>query len=404
MACSSANDSATGIAAPIEMSEARAWSLSDCVGKYCKSFVRMPADQWMTASSDDEIDLREVFAALRRRWRWIVGSCFLGLALAGGAVSLKSRSAPQVQASLFLDVARIPSCALQQRQVNAIVVLSSESRVCPAEVDRLRLRLNQLAKNFDQVDYKVDRLAFDVKGRDLGAAQLVLTLTSTADRVSEVSSALAQIQQQMNAFVVGYAQVNSDVDSDWILVEEPSNLVFRETSSHSLALGLLGGLVVGAGSGLIADRRSNLVYSREELLRRLNYPLHLSLPAAPWSASAVEVLVGQLSTLLDHNLSWRVLSIARQHEAVEPLTQLLQQQGGTELQCSSADPLLTAVLRTESSDRPTGLLLVVEPGFNSARALEEARLLISQMSSVQAVGVVLIGAPLPEELSSSVVG
>lgn len=133
----------------------------------------------------------------------------------------------------------------------------------------------------------------------------------------------------------------------------------------------------GAGSGLIADRRSNLVYSREELLRRLNYPLHLSLPAAPWSASAVEVLVGQLSTLLDHNLSWRVLSIARQHEAVEPLTQLLQQQGGTELQCSSADPLLTAVLRTESSDRPTGLLLVVEPGFNSARALEEARLLIS---------------------------
>ena len=151
---------------------------------------------------------------------------------------LTSRSAPQVQASLFLDVARIPSCALQQRQVNAIVVLSSESRVCPAEVDRLRLRLNQLAKNFDQVDYKVDRLAFDVKGRDLGAAQLVLTLTSTADRVSEVSSALAQIQQQMNAFVVGYAQVNSDVDSDWILVEEPSKLVFRETSSHSLALGL----------------------------------------------------------------------------------------------------------------------------------------------------------------------
>ena len=363
----------------------------------------MPADQWMTASSDDEIDLREVFAALRRRWRWIVGSCFLGLALAGGAVSLKSRSAPQVQASLFLDVARIPSCALQQRQVNAIVVLSSESRVCPAEVDRLRLRLNQLAKNFDQVDYKVDRLAFDVKGRDLGAAQLVLTLTSTADRVSEVSSALAQIQQQMNAFVVGYAQVNSDVDSDWILVEEPSKLVFRETSSHSLALGLLGGLVVGAGSGLIADRRSNLVYSREELLRRLNYPLHLSLPAAPWSASAVEVLVGQLSTLLDHNLSWRVLSIARQHEAVEPLAQLLQEQGG-DLRCTNAKPLLSAVLRLDPRDQPTGLLLVVEPGFNSARSLEEARLLISQMSSVQAVGVVLIGTPLPEELSSSVVG
>ena len=51
-----------------------------------------------------------------------------------------------------------------------------------------------------------------------------------------------------------------------------------------------------------------------------------------------------------------------------------------------------------------GLLLVVEPGFNSARALEEARLLISQMRAVQAVGIVFIGAPLPDELSSSTVG
>ena len=167
---------------------------------------------------------------------------------------------------------------------------------------------------------------------------------------------------------------------------------------------ILNGLVVGAGSALIADRRSNRVYSREELLRRFNYPLCLSLPAGPWTASTVEVLVGQLATELDQNLSWRVLSIARRHEAVEPLTQLLQQQGGADLQCQSADPLLSAVLRIEPRDQPTGLLVVLEPGFNSASALEEAHLLISQMSNVQAVGVVLIGMPLPEELSSSLVG
>ena len=99
-----------------------------------------------------------------------------------------------------------------------------------------------------------------------------------------------------------------------------------------------------------------------------------------------------------------MLSVARQHEAVALLTQLQQQQGGADLQCTSADPLLAAVLRMESSDRPIGLLLVVEPGFNSARALEEAHLLISQMSNVQAVGVVLISAPLPVELSSSAPG
>ena len=175
-------------------------------------------------------------------------------------------------------------------------------------------------------------------------------------------------------------------------------------SLQDIKKGVLGGVLVGAISALIVDRRSNRVFSQAELLRRLGHPLRLGLPVIPWTSPAVPVLVGQLATQLDQTFSWRVLSIARQHEAVEPLTQLLQQQGGTELQCNSADPLLSAVLRFEPRDKPTGLLLVVEAGFNSARALEEARLLISQMGTVQAVGVVLIGMPLPEELSPSGAG
>ena len=143
------------------------------------------------------------------------------------------------------------------------------------------------------------------------------------------------------------------------------------------------------------------MYSQVELLRRLGHPLRLCLPAGPWSSSAVQVLVGQLATHLDPSLSWRVLSIAHQHEAVAPLTQLLQQQGGAALDCNSADPVLSSVLRFTPRDQPTGLLLVVEPGFNSARALDEARLLISHMSNVHAVGVVLIGVPLPKELRPS---
>ena len=149
------------------------------------------------------------------------------------------------------------------------------------------------------------------------------------------------------------------------------------------------------------------MYSRDELLRRLKYPTSLPFLAG-WSVDCFgccRYLVGQLATQLDQNLSWRVLSIARQHEAVDaPHADTAAAGWNRTASVNSADPLLAAVLRMESSDRPTGLLLVVEPGFNSARALEEARLLISQMSSVQAVGVVLIGAPLPEELSSSVVG
>ena len=153
-----------------------------------------------------------------------------------------------------------------------------------------------------------------------------------------------------------------------------------------------------------ADRRSNRVFSQAELLRRLGHPLRLGLPAVPWTSPAVPVLVGQLATQLDQTLSWRVLSIARQHEAVEPLTQLLQQQGGATF--SATAPILCCqpfCVLSPATSQPV-CCWWWSRAFNSARALEEARLLISQMSSVQAVGVVLIGVPLPEELSSSVVG
>ena len=66
-----------------------------------------------------------------------------------------------------------------------------------------------------------------------------------------------------------------------------------------MALGLLGGLVLGAGVALIADRRSNRVYSQAELLRRLGHPLRLGLPAKPWTSSAVQALVSQLAIQLD---------------------------------------------------------------------------------------------------------
>ena len=225
---------------------------------------------------------------------------------------------------------------------------------------------------------------------------------------SKISDELTLIQKSMTLEIANKATANGlkpFFGADWIRIEKPSELIQRGVSfSRSLVLGLLGGLVLGAGIALIADRHSNRVYSQAELLRRLGYPLRLGLPAGPWTSSAVQVLVGQLATQLDQSLSWRVLSIARQHEAVVPLTQLLQRQGGADLQCESTAPLLSAVLRLDPRDQPTGLLVVLESGFNSARALEEARLLISQISDVQAVGVVLIGTPLPEELSTSVVG
>ena len=259
----------------------------------------------------------------------------------------------------------------------------------------------------DSIAYEVGRLSFDAQGKSKSETQLVLDLTMASGQFSKASAALAQIQKNLNQLAAEEAKRSDydlEISPDWIFVKKPTEIVGETSSFRFFALGLLGGLVVGAGSALIADRRSNRVYSQAGLLRRLAHPLRLGLPAGSWSSSAVQVMVGQLATQLDQALAWRVLSIARQHDAVAPLTQLLQQQGGPDLQCSSADPLLSSVLRLDPRDQPVGLLLVVEAGFNSARALEDARLLISQMSSVQAVGVVLIGVPLPEELSPSAAG
>ena len=107
---------------------------------------------------------------------------------------------------------------------------------------------------------------------------------------------------------------------------------------------------MGAGSALVADRRSNRVFSQVELLRRLGHLMRFGLPAVPWTSPAVPVLVGQLATQLNQTLSWRVLSIARQHEVVAPLTQLLQQQGGAHFPCESADSLLSAVMSLDPRD------------------------------------------------------
>ena len=365
----------------------------------------MTADNPVFSSGEDEIDLREILAFLQRRWRLVVGGGVLGLVLALGVHANKKFSAAQVQASLIVDVAQGP-CLTRARRLEYSKDDSVYEGSCPGELETMRLRLQQLAKPLGPFDANVDQFFFDDKGTIRSNTHLALTVTAPSPLAPQMSAALAQVKQDMTLLTGSSAEAygfEPSFGSDWIHIQKPTEIV-RMSPLRSLALGLLGGVVAGAGSALIADRLSNRVFSQAELLRRLGQPLYLGLPSVPWNSRAVPVLVGQLATQLDQNLSWSVLSIARHHEAVAPLTQLLQQKGGSALQCRSADPLLAAVLRMECSDRPTGLLLVVEPGFNSARALEEARLLVSQMSTVQAVGVVLIGAPLSEELSSSVAG
>ena len=55
------------------------------------------------------------------------------------------------------------------------------------------------------------------------------------------------------------------------------------------------------------------------------------------------------------------------------------------------------MIRLAASSQPMGLLIVVESGFNSAQALEYARLMLEQITYVKSIGIVPAGVPLPSE-------
>ena len=61
--------------------------------KIGQRFFEMASCQPALPSGVEEIDLREVFAALPFRWDWVVGSCFREFVLVVSARSLKLRSA-----------------------------------------------------------------------------------------------------------------------------------------------------------------------------------------------------------------------------------------------------------------------------------------------------------------------
>jgi succinoglycan biosynthesis transport protein ExoP len=88
---------------------------------------------------------------------------------------------------------------------------------------------------------------------------------------------LVTLQNQLKQFELEQARATSP----WELISTPT-LLDRPVSpqkGRTLALGLLAGLVLGTGAALVVDRRSGLVFSREELQVALPYPLLAQLPA-----------------------------------------------------------------------------------------------------------------------------
>ena len=138
----------------------------------------MMTDQSVLSSSDDEIDLREVFAALHRRWRWVFGCGFLGLAMAVGAISLKARQAPLVQASLVVNVAQGP-CYSRSRKINAYKDPSVARLICFGEMESVRLRFIRVVQSYPifassnkSLIYNIGLLSYDNKGKEKSSNHL----------------------------------------------------------------------------------------------------------------------------------------------------------------------------------------------------------------------------------------
>ena len=332
---------------------------------------------------DDEIDLRELGAALKRRWRWLLGCTLSGLAI-GGVVALKQPA--QVELSMFIDLSKGPqspaSASLDKsdslgpllvtnyqpkyQQQTAILLLRS-LLVSSGKATPEQLRLIEIAQPTDKA-LKSDQL-------------LEVTATVPSAQAPNYQALFEALGQDLLR-QIEKTLLPADAPAQSGFVQRQSLEKVKDLSGRALALGGLAGLVVGAGAGLLADRRANRVFSSAQLQQLLGYPVLAILPVQPWVDPVAQAELCQLGQQLDPRLHWMVLSIANQHSFVEPLASALKLQ--------PAPPLLSHTLKAFSASQPGGVLLVVEPGFNSALARPEARRTLELLPRLEQVGLVLI--------------
>ena len=126
----------------------------------------MTADQPMPPLGEDEIDLREVFAAFQRRWRWVVGGGLLGFALVAGLVFVKWSEAPLLTAALVVDIFESP-CSSNNRKLKFLLIVLRQGLLSGwFQATRYRLQrfvkdgFDMYLKEYSKFDYEVKPLSF----------------------------------------------------------------------------------------------------------------------------------------------------------------------------------------------------------------------------------------------------
>jgi len=338
---------------------------------------------------DDVIELGELAAALKRRWRWLVGCTISGLAL-GGVVALKHPA--QVELSMFVDLSKGPkspqSSSLDKSDSLGPLIVTNYQPKYDQPTTILLLRSLMASGKATPEQLKLVEIAQPTDNALKSPQLLEVTATVPSAQASHYQSLFKALGQELLRHTEKTI-LPADLPAQFGFVQRQSLKNVPDRSERDLALGGLAGFVVGAGAGLLADRRSNRVFSVAQLQNLLGYSVLSMLPVQPWVDPVVQAELGQLSQHLDQSLNWMVLSVANQHPCVEPLASALK--------IPAAPPLLTNVLKAFNTEQPVGILLVVEPGWNSALALQKARRTLELLPGLEKVGLVLIeNKALPE--------
>jgi hypothetical protein len=343
------------------------------------------------AQSDDEVDLREVVAALQRRWRWLAGGLTLGL-IVGGITGLRQLTTQELQLVVNLERGpKIPKSA----SGDSTGTLTLQPAQDPSEV---RLMLEQLAsQQLTESQWSVNPLK---QGRDVSESLIAVSASVPTSQLATTKTSLERLgrefEQRSTEELKGSPGLSTP-QKQWTQVLVGT--VNSSKRSRTLALGGVAGLVIGCGAGLLADRRCGRIYSLQRLRQLLPYPVWGTLPTGFPDAPYSGVAVAQLAALLDPTLSWRVLSIATMHPQLVALVSSLQQ-ACPSVEVASGPTLLREAFTQDPSCTAVGCLLLVQSGLNSEEALSQAHGLLKQLPGVVQAALVVCECTPPPELRS----
>ena len=350
--------------------------------------------------ADDEIDLRDLVAALGRRWRWVLAGLVLGVGFGGLAAS---RQVPQLTLRLVVNLEQgpqVPSGVSMDRSdaLGPLLVTTFKPLI---DITSARLQLEQLVppaqRQLRQQGWEVSFLKF---GKDISSTALALTATVPVTEKAQATAVLERIARdyrQENLRMFREQPKGTPPQANWVQLLQ--DLQDPQGPGRSLALGGFAGTLLGIGLALVADRRSQRVYGLNRLQQLFPYPVWGTLPPAyphgPLSGQAE----AQLAVFLRRQLAWQVCSIAEAHPL---LTSLVEGLNRVDPQLNlQTGPVLLREPFNPARDQSVGCLLLVEPGFNSELALRQAQQLLQQLPGVEQVALVLAGQPLAPELRLS---